>query len=57
MNYTSKNNEFINRMKIINENLVINNLDKKIVMGISLYNQDESSVADKIILTNLFINY
>ena len=53
MNYASKNNEFIDRIKIINENLVINSLNEKIVMGISLYNQNESNVADKIILTNL----
>ena len=53
MNYAASNDKFINKVRIINENLFIDNLDKKIIMGISLYNQDESSVADKIILTNL----
>ena len=53
MNYAASNDEFINKMRIINENIFTDNLNKKIIMGISLYNQGQSSVADKIILTNL----
>ena len=47
------NDEFINKMRIIDENIFTDDLNKKIIMGISLYNQNQSSVADKIILTNL----
>mgnify|MGYP001495510264 CR=1 FL=1 len=53
MNYAASNDEFINKMRIIDENIFTDNLNKKIIMGISLYNQNQSSVADKIILTNL----
>ena len=53
MNYSINKNQFLENIKLINENIFTENLDEKIIMGISLYNQNESDVADKMILSDL----
>ena len=53
MNYTVNNNQFTDRMKNIKEYLYPSNLDDKIVMGISLFNQNDLSISDKILLSKL----
>ena len=53
MNYSNDNDIFFQRINMISES--INSIDykEKIIMGISIYNQDESSVAEKILLSTL----
>ena len=53
MNYSSINDDFIKNINIISDNININNYQDKIIMGISLYNQDESNIVEKILLTKL----
>ena len=53
MNYSNDNDIFFQRINMISES--INSIDykEKIIMGISIFNQDESSVAEKILLSTL----
>ena len=53
MNYSSDSNTFLERVNEISENLDLLSFQDKIIMGISLYNQDEYSIAEKILLSNL----
>ena len=53
MNYAINKNEFIDNIKIINKNILIDQINDKIIMGISIYNQDELNIAEKVLLTNL----
>tara|TARA_Y100001970_G_scaffold257393_1_gene336045 strand:+ start:979 stop:2049 length:1071 start_codon:yes stop_codon:yes gene_type:complete len=51
MNYSSDNNIFFQRINAISDNIL--NYEEKVIMGISMYNQDESSITDKILLSTL----
>ena len=53
MNYSNDNNDFLNKINIISENISLLDYQEKIIMGISLYNQDESSIVEKILLSTL----
>ena len=47
MNYAIDSRTFINNIKSIKKNIYDN---EKIVIGISLYNQDEKNISEKILL-------
>ena len=53
MNYSNNNNDFLQKISLISENINSSNYQEKIIMGISLYNQDEFSVVEKILLSTL----
>lgn len=52
MNYTENNNIFITNLLNIKENVISFN-PSRIIIGISLYNQNEESVAEKLLLSKL----
>ena len=53
MNYSNENDVFFQRINMIPENINTIDYKKKIIMGISIYNQDESSISEKILLSTL----
>tara|TARA_B100001123_G_C15300308_1_gene1020801 strand:+ start:1463 stop:2509 length:1047 start_codon:yes stop_codon:yes gene_type:complete len=53
MNYLSTNDDFMKNINIISNYFEMLNFQDKIIMGISLYNQDEMNVVEKILLTKL----
>ena len=53
MNYSSDNDIFIQRINMISENVDSLFSKNKIIMGISMYNQDEYSIVEKILLSTI----